>query len=63
MRQIPACAGEMTSVLGCFGREPLAHWECSEDGEPVVKEGYCDAEQGKFVACLQHQAPGAGQHL
>src|SRR5262249_26771516 len=53
MRQVPTCASEMTAVLGCFGREPVAHWECSEDGTPAIKDGFCDAEQSKFVACVQ----------
>ena len=59
MRQTDACVGEMTAVLTCFAREPVAHWECNEDGEAAIKDGYCDEEQGKLVACAQKTARGA----
>jgi|KBSMisStandDraft_5_1062788.scaffolds.fasta_scaffold793655_2 hypothetical protein len=60
MVQIAACGSEMAKVLRCFEREPMRHWECNELGEPAIKDGYCDAEQGKFVACAQSAqgAPG-----
>lgn len=63
MSKIAACAGEMASVLRCFAHEPVAHWECNEDGEAAIKVGYCDQEQGKFVACAQKTAtaPAAPQ--
>ena len=55
-RQLAAvgvCKDEMVSVLGCFAREPIAHWECDENGVPSIKEGFCDAEQARFVACAE----------
>jgi hypothetical protein len=52
----PGCGAELQAVMACFGREPLAHWECNEEGEAAIKDGYCDAEQGKFVACAGKQA-------
>jgi hypothetical protein len=55
MRATPGCGAELQSVMACFGREPLAHWECNEQGESAIKDGYCDAEQGKFVACAGKQ--------
>jgi hypothetical protein len=51
----PGCGAELQAVMACFGREPLAHWECNEEGEAAIKDGYCDAEQGKFVACAGKQ--------
>ena len=47
-------------VLGCFAREPIGHWECNEEGEAAIKDGFCDAEQGKFVACAQKTAGASG---
>jgi hypothetical protein len=57
MRRLPTCAAEMAAVLRCFQREPLAHWECTPDGQPAIKDGYCGGEQGRFVACAQRSAP------
>ena len=53
MAAVGACKDEMASVLGCFAREPIGHWECDENGEPSIKDGYCDAEQARFVACAE----------
>ena len=48
-------------VLGCMAREPIGHWVCNEDGEAEIKDGFCDAEQGRFVACVQKTAgPSSG---
>ena len=63
MAQIAACGAEMAKVLHCFAHEPLRHWECNDMGEPAMKDGYCDAEQGRFVACAQggEGAPAPGK--
>jgi hypothetical protein len=53
MLAIADCRPQMLEVLGCLAREPIAHWECNEAGEPAIKDGYCDAEQGGFVRCAQ----------
>jgi len=53
MSTASGCATEMAAVLSCLAREPLEHWECNSDGEPAIKDGYCDAEQSKFVACAR----------
>ena len=58
MAGVGACKDEMGSVLGCFAREPIAHWECDDDGAPSIKEGYCDAEQARFVACVEKTGGG-----
>jgi hypothetical protein len=55
MRATTGCGAELRAVMACFGREPLSHWECNEQGESAIKDGYCDAEQGKFVACAGKQ--------
>jgi len=52
MRRLDACGAEMTAVLSCFARQPLSSWECSEEGDAAVKDGFCDEPQGKFTACV-----------
>jgi hypothetical protein len=52
MRRLDACGAEMTAVLSCFARQPLSSWECSEDGDAAVKDGFCDEQQGRFTACV-----------
>ena len=53
MLAIADCRPQMQAVLRCLAREPVAHWECNEAGEPAIKDGYCDAEQGGFVRCAE----------
>jgi hypothetical protein len=49
----PPCDAELSAALSCMAREPLNHWECSDEGLPVIRAGYCDAPQGKAVECMQ----------
>lgn len=49
----PPCDAELSAALSCMVREPLSHWECSEEGLPVIRTGYCDAPQSKAVECMQ----------
>ena len=51
-RNVAACNSEMSAVLQCVIREPVGHWECGEDGLASIKDGYCDAEQAAFMACV-----------
>ncbi len=52
MLAVPVCRGELEHALACFARQPAEHWQCDEDGDAAIREGYCDAEQGAFAACL-----------
>jgi hypothetical protein len=36
--------------------EPAAHWECTEAGLAALKEGFCDAQQQAYVACVTSEA-------
>jgi hypothetical protein len=38
--------------MRCFTERPVSDWECGDDGIAQVKEGRCDAEQGRYVECL-----------
>ena len=60
MLAVAGCKEEMAAVIGCFAREPTDHWECDDQGEPAIKAGFCDREQGRFVTCVEKRAaPGA----
>jgi hypothetical protein len=52
MQSASTCQRELAATFGCFAKEPVAHWECDEEGNVAIREGYCDAEQGAFAACL-----------
>ena len=58
MRQVQSCGAEMAAVMTCFAHQPLSSWECSEDGDAAIKDGFCDKQQGQFVHCVE-QAGGA----
>jgi hypothetical protein len=49
----PPCDSELRASLTCVTAEPIAHWECSDEGLPVIRDGYCNAEQAKLMACVQ----------
>ena len=54
MMALPACQAELSAFLGCATREPFEHWECDVEGStPALKDGYCDGEQGRLVACME----------
>jgi len=55
-RDLAACSSEMSAVLRCITREPVGHWECSEDGLASIKDGYCDGEQAAFMSCMAKAA-------
>jgi hypothetical protein len=55
----PPCDTELAATLECVTHEPLAHWECSDEGLPVIRAGYCDAQQGKVVSCMRRATGSA----
>ena len=59
MREAGDCSGEMAAVLECMGRQPVGNWECNEDGDAALKDGFCNTQQGRFVACAQKAAAPA----
>jgi len=59
MQRVDGCQAEMTAVLSCFARQPLSAWECSEDGDAAMKDGFCDQPQGRFTACVEGGSHGA----
>lgn len=53
MISLTPCSSEISAMFGCILREPVAHWECDEDGVGAIREGYCDKEQAAAVACME----------
>ena len=50
------CADEFAGLYRCLENEPVAHWECAEDGVAAVREGYCEKEQATAVGCMEAKA-------
>jgi hypothetical protein len=50
------CSEQFSALYACFLREPIAHWECSEDGIAAIREGYCEKEQERAVGCMEAKA-------
>lgn len=55
MASLTPCTAEIATMFGCILREPIAHWECAEDGVGAIRDGYCNDEQGKAVACMEQK--------
>lgn len=53
MAALTPCSDAISTLYSCLVREPLAHWNCAEDGVAAIREGYCDSEQAKAVACME----------
>lgn len=46
------CSDSLRLALRCFAAQPAAHWECGDNGMAAVKDGYCSAEQARYVQCI-----------
>lgn len=55
MLSLPVCQHEVKVAYGCMAGQPTENFECHE-GAAVIKDGYCDAEQGAFAGCLERLA-------
>ena len=53
MAQATPCSSEMRSLYECLKGQPIQNWECAPDGVAAIREGFCDGEQGRTVACMQ----------
>jgi hypothetical protein len=50
------CADEFAALYACLENEPVAHWECAEDGIAAVRESYCEKQQATAVGCMEAKA-------
>lgn len=57
LRDSEPCGNEMRAALRCFAAQPVASWECGEDGMAAIREGFCGDQQQQVVTCLSNQ-PG-----
>jgi len=55
MGSLAACKSEMTDAFRCFARQPVQNWHCDDEDIASIKDGFCDSEQEKFLACVQRQ--------
>lgn len=46
------CRVHLLKFFSCAEKEPVNHWQCAE-GTPAIKDGWCDAQQAAFAACIQ----------
>jgi hypothetical protein len=51
--QSGACSEPLRAVLACFAKQQQSSWECDEDGNAAIKDGFCDTEQAAFARCAQ----------
>jgi hypothetical protein len=49
------CADQIRTALSCFIQHPKDRWECDEEGQAAIKDGYCDAEQRAVAQCVSAQ--------
>ena len=57
MATLTPCSAEFSKLFPCWLKEPIAHWECGEDGVGAIRDGYCDKEQAEVVACMEKKMP------
>jgi hypothetical protein len=55
MASIKPCVAAFNSLYACLAAEPLAHWECAEDGIAAIRDGYCEKEQERAAGCVEDQ--------
>ena len=52
MASLTPCTTEIVAMQRCLTKQPVKNWECAEDGVAAVREGFCDSEQQRAVACM-----------
>jgi hypothetical protein len=55
MAAMQPCDEQFAAFYGCLAQETLSHWECSPEGVPAIRDGYCEKEQAAASSCLEHQ--------
>lgn len=51
------CNPEFLGFYRCLVPQPIANWECAEDGVAAVIPGVCDAEQQRAIQCMKAKVP------
>jgi hypothetical protein len=56
MQAATPCGREFAGFYACLVGQPVAHFECDEEsGVAQIRDGYCDAEQERTVACMNEK--------
>lgn len=55
MATMTPCDEQFAAFYGCLAQESLSHWECSPEGVPAIRDGYCEREQAAASSCLAQQ--------
>jgi hypothetical protein len=50
------CSAQFALFYGCLVKEPVEHWECDPEGVAAIREGFCDKEQERALACMEAKA-------
>jgi len=53
MAGIEGCTAAFERLYSCLAAEPVAHWECAEDGVAAIRDGYCEKEQAGAARCVE----------
>jgi len=51
LRDSVYCVKQVRAFLSCFTKAERRHWECNDDGMPVLGH-WCELEQGNIADCL-----------
>jgi hypothetical protein len=52
MGSLRPCVEAVTALYTCLSAQPSERWECAEDGVAAIREGFCESEQERAVACM-----------
>jgi hypothetical protein len=55
MGALTPCTEPVAALYRCLVAQPTKNWECDEDGVAAIRQGFCDKEQGKTVACMEEK--------
>ncbi len=50
------CNAEFQSFYLCLVPQPIANWECADDGVAAIKPGICSKEQERAIHCMESKA-------
>lgn len=50
------CNAEFQAFYQCLVPQPIANWECAEDGVAAIKPGICNKEQERAIRCMESKA-------
>ncbi len=55
MAMLTPCNETIGAFYRCLVRQPIANWECDDDGLAEIREGICDKEQADVASCAEEK--------